>query len=141
MLGSVSEAEDVVQEALLRVHQVLDSGEQIASPRAFVATVTTRLAINELRKPELARIESEPEGIERADVAAERRRLGRAIAEGVAALPDAQRAVFVLREYHGLEYQEIADALEIELDTVKSRLSRARASLRERLAPIAGRNA
>ena len=45
MLGSVSEAEDVVQEALLRVHQALDTGEQIASPRAFVATVTTRLAI------------------------------------------------------------------------------------------------
>ena len=49
MLGSVSEAEDVVQEALLRVHQALDVGERIASPRAFVATVTTRLAINELR--------------------------------------------------------------------------------------------
>ncbi|MGH3385785.1 MAG: RNA polymerase sigma-70 factor [Nocardioidaceae bacterium] len=48
MLGSVAEAEDVVQEALLRVHQALDTGEQIASPRAFVATVTTRLAINEL---------------------------------------------------------------------------------------------
>ena len=37
MLGSVSEAEDVVQEALLRVHQALDAGEQIASPRAFVS--------------------------------------------------------------------------------------------------------
>ena len=49
MLGSVSEAEDVVQEALLRVHQVLETGEQISSPRAFVATVTTRLSINELR--------------------------------------------------------------------------------------------
>jgi len=49
MLGSVSEAEDVMQEALLRVHQELQAGEQIASPRAFVATVTTRLAINELR--------------------------------------------------------------------------------------------
>ncbi len=49
MLGSVSEAEDVVQETLLRVHQTLDGGEQIASPRAFAATVATRLAINELR--------------------------------------------------------------------------------------------
>src|SRR5918993_3603854 len=49
MLGSVSEAEDVVQQALLRVHQALQAGERIASPRAFVATVTTRLAINELR--------------------------------------------------------------------------------------------
>jgi hypothetical protein len=49
MLGSVSEAEDVVQEALLRVHQALDAGERIASPRALIATVSTRLAINELR--------------------------------------------------------------------------------------------
>src|SRR5438045_9378151 len=49
MLGSVSEAEDVVQEALLRVHRSLDAGEQISSPRAFVATITTRLAINELK--------------------------------------------------------------------------------------------
>src|SRR3954452_4302805 len=49
MLGSVSEAEDVVQEALLRVHQALDAGEQIASPRAFAATVTTRRPISALR--------------------------------------------------------------------------------------------
>ena len=49
MLGSVSEAEDIVQEALLRLHQTLERGEAIASPRAFVATVTTRLAIDELR--------------------------------------------------------------------------------------------
>src|SRR5215213_5806921 len=49
MLGSLSEAEDVMQEALLRVHQALDGGEEIASPHAFVATVTTQLAINELR--------------------------------------------------------------------------------------------
>src|SRR5262245_66569554 len=49
MLGSVSEAEDVVQEALLRTHGAFDAGQAIESPRAFVATVTTRLAINELR--------------------------------------------------------------------------------------------
>ena len=49
MLGSVSEAEDVVQEVLLRVLQALEGGEQIASSHAFVATVTSRLAINELR--------------------------------------------------------------------------------------------
>jgi len=55
MLGSVSEAEDVVQEALLRLHQALDRGERIASPRAFVATVTTRLAISELRSARVRR--------------------------------------------------------------------------------------
>ena len=49
MLGSVSEAEDVVQEALLRVHQAVSAGEDLRSPAAFVTTVTTRLAITELQ--------------------------------------------------------------------------------------------
>ena len=49
MLGSVSEAEDVVQESLLRVHSALERGEEISSPRAYVATIATRLAIDELR--------------------------------------------------------------------------------------------
>jgi RNA polymerase sigma-70 factor (TIGR02957 family) len=49
MLGSVAEAEDVVQEALLRVHRAVEQGERIESPRAYAATVTTRLAIDQLR--------------------------------------------------------------------------------------------
>src|SRR3954452_11276767 len=49
MLGSVAEAEDVVQEALLRVHGALEEGQRIESPRAYVATVARRLAIDQLR--------------------------------------------------------------------------------------------
>src|SRR5215211_2866994 len=49
MLGSVAEAEDVTQEALLRTHRALEAGERLASPRAYVTTVATRLAIDELR--------------------------------------------------------------------------------------------
>lgn len=49
MLGSVAEAEEVVQEALLRLHATRERGERIASPRAYLATVTTRLAIDALR--------------------------------------------------------------------------------------------
>ena len=55
MLGSVSEAEDVVQEALLRVHEALQRGEMISSPRAYIATVVTRLAIDELRSARMRR--------------------------------------------------------------------------------------
>ena len=55
MLGSVAEAEDVVQEALLRVHRALSGGQRIESPRAFIATVTTRLAIDELRSARMRR--------------------------------------------------------------------------------------
>jgi RNA polymerase sigma-70 factor (ECF subfamily) len=55
MLGSVAEAEDVVQEALLRLHAALERGERIASPRAYLATVTTRLAIDALRSARVRR--------------------------------------------------------------------------------------
>ena len=55
MLGSVAEAEEVVQEALLRLHGALERGEQIASPRAYLATVTTRLAIDALRSARVRR--------------------------------------------------------------------------------------
>ena len=67
------------------------------------------------------------------DTDLDRKRLGAAIAAGVAALSDAHRAVLVLREYHSLDYTEIADVLELDVGTVKSRLARARAALREHL--------
>ncbi len=49
MLGSASEAEDMVQEAFLRLHRTLEHGEQIESPKAYLSTVVTRLCIDELR--------------------------------------------------------------------------------------------
>lgn len=49
MLGSVGEAEDVVQEALLRLYRELEDGVEIDAPEAFFTTVVTRLAIDELR--------------------------------------------------------------------------------------------
>jgi len=49
MLGSVSEAEDVVQEGFLRLHRAREGGERIASPRAFLSTVVSRLSLDHLR--------------------------------------------------------------------------------------------
>ena len=57
----------------------------------------------------------------------------RALREAIAALPDFQREVFLLREVEGLSYQAIAQALELEEGTVKSRLARTRLALREAL--------
>lgn len=59
--------------------------------------------------------------------------MGQAISTAVGELPPPFRAAFLLREYHGLDYAEIAQMLDLELGTVKSRLSRARRLLRERL--------
>ena len=55
MLGSVAEAEDVVQEVLLRLHTALEGGEHIASPRAYAATIATRLSIDVLRSARVRR--------------------------------------------------------------------------------------
>ena len=77
--------------------------------------------------------ELEATGGERADEQAVRRELRAAIEGAVAELTPELRAAFLLREYHDLDYGEIAAALELDLGTIKSRLSRARAALRAHL--------
>ncbi len=128
-------AEDLTQETFVRVLGALPRFDPAGPAKlsTWILTIAARLAINELRRPEAAALEIEPVAVERADVGAERARLGAAIAAGMAALPDAQRAVLVLREYHDLDYTEIAEVLELDVGTVKSRLSRARAALRAHL--------
>ncbi len=132
---------DLVQETFVRVLTALPGFDPAgpASLSTWMLTIATRLALNELRRPEHATLaDHDPRGhaadpAERADAAIDRRRLGAAIATGVAQLPDPQRAVLVLREYHELDYAEIAAVLELDLNTVKSRLSRARLALRAHL--------
>jgi RNA polymerase sigma-70 factor (ECF subfamily) len=142
MLGGVSEAEDVVQEALLRVHRALDAGERIASPRAFVATVTTRLAINALRSARARREryvgEWLPEPIVtdvRADPA---RRAEAADALAVAMLvllerlsPE-QRAVLLLRDVFDYGYPEITTIVGKSEENVRQLASRARRHVERR---------
>lgn len=132
--------EDLVQETFVRVLRALPGFDPAgpASLRTWMLTIATRLALNELRRSEPAVLAAEPIAAgERTDAGAERRRLGAAIAAGVAALPAGQRAVFVLREYHELDYAEIGAVLELGLGTVKSRLARARGALRASLAGLA----
>src|SRR5438309_9516401 len=55
MLGSVAEAEDIVQEAFLRFHRASEEGDEIESPRAWLSAVTTRLSIDHLRSARVRR--------------------------------------------------------------------------------------
>jgi RNA polymerase sigma factor (sigma-70 family) len=55
MLGSVSEAEDVVQEGFLRLHRAREDGERIESPRAYLSTVVSRLSLDQLRSARVRR--------------------------------------------------------------------------------------
>jgi RNA polymerase sigma-70 factor, ECF subfamily len=63
----------------------------------------------------------------------ETRDLGRKVAEAMADLPEEQREVIVLKEYQGLTFLEIADALDVPVSTVKTRLYRGLGQLRQRL--------
>ena len=142
MLGSVSEAEDVVQEALLRVHQSLDAGEEITSPRAFVATVTTRLAINELRSARARREHyvgewlPEPiitEGADDPAVHAETAdSLSLAMLVLLESLSPEQRAVLLLHDVFGYGYPEITGIVGKNEDNVRQLATRARQRVKAR---------
>jgi RNA polymerase sigma factor (sigma-70 family) len=137
MLGSVSEAEDVVQEALLRVNQAMDAGEQIASPRAFTATVTTRLAINELNSARARRERyvgewlpepvitdrSRDDPVEHAEMADS---LSLAMLVLMESLSPEQRAVFLLHDVFDYGYSEIASIVGKKEDNVRQLAVRAR---------------
>jgi RNA polymerase sigma-70 factor (ECF subfamily) len=142
MLGSVSEAEDVVQEALLRVHQAFDAGEQIASPRAFVATVTTRLAINELRSararreryvgewlPEPIITDGHDDPARHAETADS---LSLAMLVLLESLSPEQRAVLLLHDVFDYGYPEITAIVGKSEDNVRQLATRARRHVKQR---------
>ncbi len=132
--------EDVAQETFVRVYRGLPEFGQDGRRRlcAWILTIATRLALDELRRRPLGTEaidgRSSLAAGERADAGLERRVLRSAIERAVAALPPEYRAAFLLREVHELDYEQIAQALAIDLGTVKSRLHRARAALRAALA-------
>jgi RNA polymerase sigma-70 factor (ECF subfamily) len=131
--------EDVAQDTFLQVFRRLGGFRPGAPARlsTWILTIAARRAIDELRKQRPVLVaEIERTGEQRGDERAIRRELVAAIEAALRELSPELRAAFVLREYHGLDYAEIASALSIDLGTVKSRLSRARAALRERLAEV-----
>ena len=136
MLGSVAEAEDVVQEALLRLHQTLAGGEEIASPRAFVATITTRLAIDQLRSARVRREQyvgewlPEPLLTDPREDPAARAELADSLSVAMLVLLERlspeQRAALLLHDVFDYGYEEIAEMLGKSEAGVRQLASRAR---------------
>jgi RNA polymerase sigma-70 factor (TIGR02957 family) len=142
MLGSVAEAEDVVQEALLRLHGALGRGERIESPRAYVATVATRLAIDQLRSARARRErytgEWLPEPLVTDDAGDPARRAEMADSLSLAflvlleSLSPEQRAVLLLHDVFDYGYDEIAQIVGKSEDNTRQLASRARRHVAER---------
>jgi RNA polymerase sigma-70 factor (ECF subfamily) len=141
MLGSVAEAEDIVQETLLRLHRVRESGEVIEAPTAYVSTIATRLAIDHLRSARVRReqyvgdwlpeplVES-PEGdpAQRAEMVDS---LSFAFLAVLERLSPEQRAVLLLRDVFAYGYDEIAEILDRTQPSVRQLAVRARRHVRE----------
>jgi RNA polymerase sigma-70 factor (TIGR02957 family) len=141
MLGSVAEAEDVVQEALLRLHTALESGERIESPRAYVATVATRLAIDVLRSarvrresyvgewlPEPLVTDSSVDPARRAEMADS---LSLAFLTLLESLSPEQRAAFLLHDVFDYGYDEVAEIVGKSKDNARQLAARARRHVAE----------
>ena len=140
MLGNASEAEDVAQEAFLRAHRGLAEFWGDARLSTWLYAIVSRLCLNRLAGSErrlarhgeetLARLVDANPG---PDQALERGELEEALHRAIGELPEERRIVVVLRDVEGLAYEEIAEALELPIGTVRSRLHRARLDLKEKL--------
>jgi RNA polymerase sigma-70 factor (TIGR02957 family) len=140
MLGSVSEAEDVVQEAFLRLHQTLQRDEQLISPRAYIATLVTRLAIDQLRSARARReryvgewlpepLATDPTPAEHAETVDSLSLVFLVLLES---LTPHQRAAFLLREVFQYPYAEVAEFIGTDVDSTRHLVARARNHVRER---------
>ncbi|MGH2699260.1 MAG: RNA polymerase sigma-70 factor [Actinomycetota bacterium] len=136
MVGSASDAEDIVQEAFLRFHRESSEGTDIDSPKAWLSTVTTRLAINHLQSarvrresyvgtwlPEPLLTDTEADGARQAETADS---LSMAFLVLLESLGPVERAVFLLREVFGYGYDEIAAVVDKSEDNCRQIAVRAR---------------
>lgn len=155
LMGQREEAEDVLQETLLRVHEHIHTFDGRAALTTWLYRIVVNTALMRLRAK--ARVPEElieaegPAFTEEGDHAREvaewalspeetllRQEALRVLQQGIERLPELYRAVYVLAEIEGLPHQEIAAILDVTVGTVKTRLHRARLFLRERLADYFG---
>ena len=136
--GNEADARDVVQDALVQVLQKLPQFEQQSSFYTWLYRIAFNLASNRVRRRKREReilADHTPRG---GDAEPPSRQLERdetiaQVRAALAGIPEPYRSVIVLRELDGADYATIAQILDIEIGTVRSRLHRARSMLREAL--------
>jgi RNA polymerase sigma-70 factor (ECF subfamily) len=141
MTGSVAEAEDVVQEALLRVWRAAHRWRPSAAFRTWLYRIVVNLCIDRARRPSFAPLDAAGDPADPAPgpaAALEAGRTARQVAVAIAELPERQRIALVLTYYEGLGNEETARVLGTSVGGVESLLVRARRSLKTRLAGLLG---
>jgi RNA polymerase sigma-70 factor (ECF subfamily) len=133
-LGNAHDAEDATQAAFADAYRAVLRGTRPQSPRAWLLAISENVRRRGFRT---AQRRPREDLVDDADFPAAELpdEQSRALAEALAALPDEQRRVFVLREIVGLSYAEIAEAADSTVASIQMLLFRARRSLREQLDP------
>lgn len=145
---SKEDAEDLAQEAIVRAYEAFDRFDG-TNFKAWILRIVTNLYINRYRQrqrgPQLASIEDDGVLEPVAEESGEPDRmlfdglLGHEVEEALAKVPEDFRMAVILSDMEGLSYQEIAEATEVPIGTVRSRLARGRAMLRNQLESFARR--
>lgn len=146
ILGNYDDANDAAQEVFIRVYRSLNSFKEQSTFSTWIYRITTNVCLDELRKRKNNKLVYIDEEIKNEDgemkrqiesdepspdIIAEKNELKRQINEAINDLTDEHKLVIVLRDIQGFSYSEIADITKIPEGTVKSRINRARQSLRE----------
>ena len=137
MLGGREDAEDCLQETMLRAYRAYPSFDGRSQLSTWFYRIAVNVCIDFIRKrrPAVSLDAMRDEGFDVGDgkqntyLSLEARERKRLLSEALKRLPEDARALIVLRDVQGLSYEEAAQALEVPLGTLKSRLSRAREKL------------
>jgi RNA polymerase sigma-70 factor (ECF subfamily) len=145
VLGRQEDARDVCQEAFLRAFRALPRFKGQAKFSSWLYRIALNLCHDWMRRQRRAPVSQMPEGVDPGELAAARgptesvetlvarRELSEAVEVAMARLPEEQRTAIVLKEYHGMTFQEIADLQGCPLSTVKTRLYQGLSVLRRHL--------
>ena len=145
VIGREEEARDVVQETFLRAFRGIKNFRGQAKFSSWVYRIALNLCRDWIRRERRAPIQATPEGGDLVELAAEqgpvesietlvaRHDLSKIVEQAMALLPDEQRTAIILKEYHGMTFQEIADLQGCPLSTVKTRLYQGLTVLRRHL--------
>jgi len=145
VIGREEEARDVVQETFLRAFRGIKNFRGQAKFSSWVYRIALNLCRDWIRRERRAPIQATPEGVDLVELAAEqgpvesietlvaRPDLSKIVEQAMALLPDEQRTAIILKEYHGMTFQEIADLQGCPLSTVKTRLYQGLTVLRRHL--------
>jgi RNA polymerase sigma-70 factor (ECF subfamily) len=149
VLGREEDARDVCQEAFLRAFRGIKGFKGEAKFSSWLYRITLNLCRDWMRRERRSPTVPTPEGVDVLELAASRAHpatsvdelawqseMGRHIARVMARLPEEQRTAVILKEYHGLTFQEIADLQGCPLSTVKTRLYQGLSVLRRELKTI-----